>query len=320
MALIGNSGLTVMKFVAFAISGSGAMLSEAIHSLADTGNQGLLFLGIKRSERPADAAFHYGFGADRFFYSLMSAVGIFVLGCGVTLYHGVHSILHPPELQITALPFVVLGISLVVDGFVLWKAAQVVNERRGSEGFFRFLGTSSDPTLAAVLLEDGVACLGVIIAALGLGLSQLTGSYVPDVVATLLIGLMMGGIAVWLGLKNRALILGLSIPTDVQEDCLAFMESQSSVESVRVVRTRIVGADRFKFAAEVDWNGRTLGEPLADWVGQQLDQLADPESRRAFAREFGEKITEALGDEIDRIEAELRERHPELTFLDLESD
>ncbi|MFT5051437.1 MAG: zinc transporter 9 [Chlamydiales bacterium] len=319
-ALVGNAGLTVLKFVAFGISGSGAMLSEAVHSFADTGNQGLLYLGIKRSERPADAAFHYGFGADRFFYSLMSAVGIFVLGCGVTLYHGVHSLLHPPELHITALPFVVLGISLVVDGYVLRKAVHVVNERRGDEGFLRFLRTSSDPTLAAVLLEDGVACVGVLVAMLGIILSQVTGSHLPDVMATFLIGGMMGGIAIWLGLKNKALILGPSIPKAIQQDCLAFMEAQDSVEHVRVVRTRIVGADRFNFAAEVDWNGRALGEPLADWVGEQLERLTDPEERRAFAREFGEKVTEALGDEIDRIESELRERHPELTILDLESD
>ena len=93
-ALIGNGILTVIKFVAFVMSGSGAMMSEAVHSFADTANQALLFIGVKRSMRPADETFAYGYGADRFVFALMSAMGIFILGCGVTIYHGVHSLLH----------------------------------------------------------------------------------------------------------------------------------------------------------------------------------------------------------------------------------
>lgn len=320
IALFGNGFLTVIKFIAFAISGSGAMLSEAIHSLADTGNQALLFIGIRRSERPATAAFNYGFGAERFFYALMSAVGIFVLGCGFTLYHGIHSLLHPPELHITALPFVVLGISLVVDGLVLWKAIKVVNGKRGDVGFFAYLKKTSDPTLAAVLLEDGVACLGVLIAIIALIIASVTGSHWPDIIATLIISAMLGWIAIWLGYKNRVLILGQSIPADVHQDCLAFIEDQDSVERVRSVRTRVVGADRFVFSAEIDWNGRALGEKLADWFDEQVQRLSEPEERRALSKEFGERMTEALGDEIDRIEEELRDRHPGLTFVDLESD
>ena len=99
-ALVGNGFLTLIKFGAFALSGSGAMLSEAIHSFADTGNQGLLFLGIRRSQRGPDAMFHYGYGVERFLFCMLSAIGIFVLGCGVTVYHGISSLFHPPELHL----------------------------------------------------------------------------------------------------------------------------------------------------------------------------------------------------------------------------
>ncbi|MEE8467163.1 MAG: cation diffusion facilitator family transporter, partial [Planctomycetota bacterium] len=255
LAVLGNAFLTVIKFVAFAFSGSGAMLSEAVHSLADTGNQALLFVGIRRSERPADATFHYGFGAERFFFALMSAVGIFVLGCGVTVYHGVHTLLHPPQLTIGWMVYAVLGLSLVVDGLVLWKAVGVVRAQQGERGFFEHLRRSSDPTLAAVLLEDSVACIGVLVAAIGIGCATLTGSSVPDAIATLIIGGMMGFIAIWLGYKNRSLILGPAIPSDVERDVLEYLRAQPSVERVHDVKTRVVGADRFRFKAEVDWNG-----------------------------------------------------------------
>jgi len=99
-AVLGNGTLTVIKFVAFLISGSGAMFSEAVHSAADTGNQMLLFLGARRSERPADQMFHYGYGSERFLFSLLAALGIFVLGCGVTVYHGIEGLVHPRSLEL----------------------------------------------------------------------------------------------------------------------------------------------------------------------------------------------------------------------------
>jgi zinc transporter 9 len=321
MALVGNGVLTVLKFATFMVSGSGAMLSEAVHSLADTANQGLLYIGIRRSERPADAMFHYGFGGERFFYSLMSAVGIFVLGCGVTAYHGIHTLLHPPELSFGWSTWVVLAISFVVDGVVLRKAIQAVDEMRGEESFLTFVRTSSDPTVAAVLLEDGVACLGVLVAMTGILLSMLTGSPVFDSLATLAIAGMMGFVAIWLGYKNRILILGPAIPATVQESAVRFLEDQPTVDRVRHVQSRVVGAGTFRLKAEVDWSGRVLAEREEAWALTRLAEAgSDAESQRAVLREFGERITDAVGDEIDRIEEELNRRHPELSYLDLESD
>ncbi len=319
LAVLANLFLSVTKLAAFLFSGSGAMLSEAIHSAADTGNQLLLFIGIRRSERPANTTFHYGFGAERFFFALMSAAGIFVLGCGVTMYHGVHMLLHPTQPHTGWIDFAVLGLSFVVEGAVLLKALSVVKKERGDVPLMKYLKNSSDPTLAAVLLEDGVACLGVLVAFAGIATAQITGSPLPDAIATLIIAALMGFIAIWLGYKNRSLILGQSLPPETQKEVVDFLESQDTVERVARAKSIVVGADSFKFSAEVDWNGAALGEQLVPWA-QGVMAGGKPDNLTPFCREFGERITELVAEEVDRLELALRERHPELVHLDLEDD
>lgn len=319
-ALVCNALLTVIKFVAFAFSGSGSMFSEAMHTLADTANQGLLFLGIKRSEKAPDAMFTYGYGGERFLFALLSAVGIFVLGCGVTVYHGIHTIIDPQPVEIHWWLFAVLGVSFVMDGFVLLKAVAAINRARQGVPFVKFLRTTSDPTIAAVLLEDGIACGGVLVALAGIGLALITGNPLFDALGSIAVGGLLGFIAIWLGYKNRSLILGRAIPADVQHKALEFLRSQPSVEAVREVQSRVLGADQFALKAEVDWNGRWLGEQAMPWVTANKARLLEEGGEARFSQEFGETIVSALGDEVDRIEKELRRQFPELKYLDFEAD
>lgn len=319
-ALVGNGLLTVIKTVAFVLSGSGAMLAEAVHSLADTANQGLLYLGIRRSERPPDRAFPYGYGADRYFYSLMSAVGIFVLGCGVTVYHGVQDLLHPPELSLSWTTFSVLGLALLLEGWVLALAVRAIWARKGDQGFFRHLRSTSDPTVLAVLLEDTVACLGVLVAVAGIGLSALTGNPSYDAIGAILIGLLLGAVAVLLVIKNRALLLGPAIPRDIEEKVVAFLKEDPAVERVRGVRTRVVGADEFRLQAQIDFDGAYLGARLAGVIVERRAGLEDPEKAEALAREFGERVLDELATEVDRIERDLESRFPRFKYVDLEAD
>ncbi len=319
-ALVGNGALTCIKFVAFAFTGSGALFSEAIHSLADTSNQALLFLGIRQSEKPADALFHYGYGADRYLYSLLSAVGIFVLGCGVTVYHGIHSLLDPPELEASWIPFAILGISLLVEGYVLTAAARVIWAKKGERSLWNYLQTTTDPTAAAVLLEDAVACIGVVVAAAGIGLAYVTGNAVYDAVGAIVIGLLMGAVAVWLGIRNRTLLLGPAIPAELQAEIVEFLQQHVAVMRVRNVKTRIVGADNFRLQAQLDFDGRILGERLGGFVHERRDALTTAEGREAFARDFGEQLCDELAREVDRMEEELVERFPRLKYVDLEAD
>ena len=319
IAMLANGLLTVVKFIAFLLSGSGAMLSEAIHSLADTGNQGLLFLGIRRSERPADAMFHYGYGKERFLFALLAAVGLFVLGCGVTVYHGIAALFHPPELEIDWLLFAVLGFSFVVEGYVLLKASKAVASMRGNMPFLQFVRTSSDPTLLAVLFEDAVACVGVVIAALGIWLSYLTGSPVFDAISSILIGILMGLVAIWLAWRNRQLILGPAIPKEVEQGIIDLILAQPSVTSVHDIKSRVVAAERFLLKAEIDYDAPYLARLHLDWVRSEIPKLDDEASIKSFVEDFGERLLKSLADEIDRIEHEVGKTFPRLRHLDLES-
>lgn len=315
-AVIANTGLTALKFTAFVLTGSGSMFSEAMHTLADTANQILLFVGIKRSERKPDSLFTYGYGGERYLFALLSAVGIFVLGCGVTIYHGVSTLIDPHPLQIAWWLFLILGISFVVSSYVLWMAIKAINKQRGKTPFMQFVRTTNDPTIAAVLLEDAVACGAVIIAVVCIALSELLGSSVPDSIGSIIIGVLLGLVAIWLGYKNRSLILGRAIPVEVQELVVAYLKEQPSIERVRAIQSRIIGADEFKIKAEIDWSGRWFGEQHTDWVSENKDKLEAKE----FAGQFGERMTESVALEVDRIEKALREKKPELKFIDFEGD
>ncbi len=320
MAMIGNGVLTVLKVVAFMISGSGAMLSEAIHSGADTANQGLLYFGMRRSLRPADSRFHYGYGADRYIFALMSAMGIFILGCGVTVYHGVHSLFNPPTLIFSWVTFAVLGISILLEGYVLMLAVREVNTGRGKLSLMEFVRTSTDPTLIAVLFEDSVATLGAAVAMIGIGLSLYTGNPAFDSATSILIGAMLGLMAVWLGWRNRELILGPAIPEDLQKGVLEYLQEQPSIDAVRSFRTRVVAADSFRIAADIDYDGTYLGKLHGEWLTQRAKTVEDDAEWEQVAEEFGERLMTALGDEVDRVEAELRERFPLLHHIDMEAD
>jgi zinc transporter 9 len=320
MAVVGNGFLTVLKVVAFVISGSGAMLSEAIHSGADTANQSLLYFGMRRSLRPADSRFHYGYGADRYIFALMSAMGIFILGCGVTIYHGIHSLFHPPDLIFSWVTFVVLGISIVLEGYVLLLAVREVNTGRGKQTLMQFVRTSTDPTLIAVLFEDSVATLGAAVAMIGIALSLYTGNPAFDSATSILIGAMLGLMAVWLGWRNRELILGPAIPEELQQGVLEYLKKQPAVDGVRSFRTRVVAANSFRIAAEIDYDGSYLGSLHADWLAERAKSVQTDAEWATVASEFGERLMTGLGDEVDRVEMELRVKFPLLHHIDMEAD
>lgn len=320
MALIGNAFLTAIKLVAFVVSGSGAMMSETVHSFADTANQGLLFTGVKRSKRPPDERYHYGYGADRFLFALLSAAGIFFLGCGVSVYHGIHALFDPPELSIGPVTFGVLAVSMAVDGYVFLASIGEINAKRGDDGFFHFVRNTTDPTVLAVLFEDFVATTGVLVAVAGIMLSHLTGNPAFDAASSIVIGLMLGVLALWLMWRNRQLVLGPAIPAREEKEIFDFLEQQPAIEAVRSLRSRVVASDRFRIAADVDYDGRYLGRSHAEWARARAESCHTEEDWRKFAAEFGERLMESLGDEVDRIEARLAERFPDLRHVDLEAD
>lgn len=319
-AIVGNTALTAAKFGAFAITGSGSMFSEAIHSLADTGNQALLFFGIRQSERPADHLFPYGYGGERFLYALLSAIGIFVLGCGFTVYHGVHNLLDPPTLEFSWWSVGVLAVALVVEGTVLSLAVRTIAAQKGERSLVEFVRTTNDPTIAAVLLEDSVACLGVLVAAAGMGLSLWTGNPVYDALGAIAIGGMLGLVAVFLGMRNRTLLLGPTAdPADV-EAIVRLVEAHPAVRRVRQVKSRLLGSHRFRVYVDVEYDGDELGRRAHAKMADDAWDCETDAGRRRLAETLGRYVCAEMAAVNDALEADIRKRFPGLAALETEAD
>ena len=323
-AIAGNSVVMLSKFGAFLVSGSPGMLGEAIHSLADVGNQSLLALGIRKSSLPAEDGFPYGFHRDRYIWALISAVGIFFLGCGVTVYHGINSLLHPHVVDEGNIGIVVgvLVFSLLVEGWTLHVAWKAVDAARGDIPMIRYLRTTSDPMASAVLLEDGAAVTGVLLAFCGVVLTHVTGEPRFDAAFTVLIGLLLGAIAIALIQRNRALLLGESPRVETVDRIVEILKDQPEVERLHEVKMVVLGSGALRLAADVDFDGRAIARTVLK--DDDLDAIKtgweSPDQMQQWLEEFGEKIVEELGDAVDRIEAELVEKVPQLSHVDLEAD
>nr|AYM54146.1 cation diffusion facilitator family transporter [Chondromyces catenulatus] len=318
-ALAANSVVTLLKLVAFFLSGSGAMLSEAIHSLADTGNQALLFVGLKRGARLGDEEFPYGYGSERFVFGLLSAAGIFFIGCGVTVYHGIDGIRHPHEPSINAVTFAVLGLSFLIEGGALIFALRSVSAHRGSMPILRYVREKADPATVAVLLEDAAAVLGLILAAAGIGASYLTGSPLWDSLASILVGLLLGFVAIHLVTENRELLIGKAAPDSVEEAFVRVLRERASVREVRDVKSRQITPELYTLKAEVTFDAIHLAARLESVLPDRPEALsgaARGETLQALAR----SALRAISDEIDDIEVAVRAVIPEAKHIDIEVD
>lgn len=321
-ALIGNSFIGICKFIAFGFSGSGAMLSEAIHSVADVTNQALLLLGIKRSEAGANTKHIYGYGAEKFFWALISAVGIFFLGCGVTIYHGIHTIMDGHTANTGPWDYGILTLSLVVEGWTLWVAVKGINQDRGDVPFMKFLRESADPTPIAVLLEDAAACLGLIIALMGIFAAQYLEIAAADGIASITIGVLLGFVAIFLVYKNHALIIGMSVNTEVEDRVVDYLNARNSVGKILDFKSRVLTSKDYRIKMEVEFNGEVLADKVLKDVDLKkvFEEFNDEKALRDYLRGFSKTIIEELGDEIDRLEAGIRKAVPEAKHIDIEAD
>jgi solute carrier family 30 (zinc transporter), member 9 len=320
MAIGGNSLVMVAKFVAFAMTGSGAMLSEAIHTTADVFNQILLMVGIVRSERPADRSYRYGYGQERFVWALISAVGIFFLGCGVTIYHGISSLMHPHPVGGLAWSISVLAFALVVDGVVFVVAWRQLSAAADGEPFWEYLNERADPSAVAVLLEDFAACIGVLIAVTCILLAHVTGQVWWDAVGSILIGVLLGVVAIWLIARNRELLVGRALPESREARLEAVIRGTGAVERVVRLKTRSIGNDSYDVMLELDFDGEAIAQRLEPRIQAAWAEIENYEAFRAFAGRFADDVIEALGDEIDDMEADIRAALPEATHIDIEPD
>jgi len=321
-ALAGNSLVMVAKFTAFAFTGSGAMLSEGIHTAADVLNQLLLLIGVVQSEKTPDHAFPYGYTAERYVWALISAVGIFFLGCGVTVYHGINQLLHLGDHGLKDITWAigVLIISLIIEGFVLWVAVRAARKQAAGKPFFKFLREEADIATVAVILEDAAACLGVIIAMTALVLAKLTGEHYWDAIGSLAVGALLGGVAIWLIAKNRSLLVGPSVPPHVRAQVMKIIQDNPAVEEVVDLRSRVLDTNTYRIKADVQFSGEKLSEKLAEQIEAAYPNIKTEADFKNFAKEYADDVIELLADEIDTIEKSIRDKIPQAEHLDLEAD
>src|SRR3954447_3930482 len=255
VAICSNLGIAVAKGLAGLLSGSAAMLSEAAHSLADTTNQLLLLVAVKRSNRPADEQHPFGYGRERYFWSLLAAVGIFVGGGVFAVYQGVSKLIEGGgESGHYALTYAVLGIAFVLEGVSWTQAVRQLraDARRTQRPFRDEIWDTSDPAATTVFLEDTGALIGLVIAATGIGLSQVTGHHYWDPIASIIIGVLLAGIAYLLGRENRSLIIGEAADPRMRESIVELMRGYPEVTSVDELLTMVTGRAEVLVAARVD--------------------------------------------------------------------
>lgn len=259
-AIIGNGLIAVTKFVAAGVSGSSAMLAEGIHSLVDTGNGGLLLLGLKRGAREPDEIHPFGYGKEVYFWTLVVAMLIFAGGGGVSLYEGVRHTLHPSELGDPTINYIVLGLAFLFEGVAWTVAYRAFEKSRGKRSTWEAIRKEKDPTAFAVLLEDSAALAGIVVAAVGIFLAHLLEMPVLDGVASIVIGLILIVVAAILARETRGLLVGEAAEPAVIAGARAVALDDDAVTEVVRALTMHMGPSevvlnldlRFRFDLDAD--------------------------------------------------------------------
>ena len=250
-AFAANLGIAVIKFVAFLLTGSASMLAESVHSVADTGNQVLLFVGRGRSIRPASDEHPFGFGRERYFYGFVVSVMLFTVGAAFSVYEGVHKILNPEAVRSPAIAFGVLALSAVLEAFSLRTGISEANQVRGDRNWGTFIRRSKAPELPVVLLEDVAALFGLGFAFAGVALSVVTGNGRWDGAGSLAIGLLLATAAAILAVEMKSLLIGESASPDMQRMIVAALEDGPEVVRVIHLRTVHMSPDAVLVAAKI---------------------------------------------------------------------
>lgn len=274
-----NLGIAGAKAVAGLVSGSGAMLSEAAHSLADTVTEVLLYFSLRRSARPADDAHPFGYGRERYVWALLASFATFVGGAVFSVNDGVRTLVDGEELGSPTLSFVVLGVAFVLESVSLARTVHQVRGEAGLLGVSRshFLRRTPDTTVKAVFLEDAAALVGLLLAAGGLLGSELTGSAVWDGVASLLIGLLLAWVAWVLARANGSLLVGRALPQPVEDRIASLLREQPDVRLVTELVTLVHGPQDVLVAAKV-----SFAESASARDVEAAAERADREIRAAF--------------------------------------
>lgn len=329
MALCCNFLVFCLKCGVWVMTTSHVMLAEAVHSLADLANQALLAYGLVSSRRAPDALHPYGYTKERFVWSLISAVGIFCLGSGATIVDGFSNLWRaelPDNMYIAAM--VLVG-SMLIEGASLLVAISAVRKGASSEGMTirDYCWRGHDPTAVAVMMEDGAAVTGLMIAGISLVAVSMTGNPIYDPIGSILVGNLLGIVAVFLIQRNRHALLGRAMDDQDMRRVLDFLASDPVVDAVYDCKSEVIGPRSYRFKAEIDFNGVVIVQNYLKRIGREAwtnefrDAVNDPDSHaldRAMSN-YGEEVVTALGSEVDRLEREIQRLVPGIRHVDIET-
>ena len=242
-ALGANFAIAITKFVAAAITGSSAMLAEAVHSTADCGNQLLLLLGLKRAKRPPNLEYPLGYGKETYFWSFIVALMLFSLGGMFSIYEGWHKLSAPEDINFPLVALGVLGFGIAAEGVSMYGCLREVNKVRGDQPLWKWFQTSRNAELVVIFAEDLAALLGLVFAFVAVLLSWITGNPFFDAIGSIMIGVLLVVVAVLVGIEVRSLLIGQGVEPHIRQEMVAFLCQQPMVENVIELLTLHMGAD-----------------------------------------------------------------------------
>lgn len=319
-AFFGNAIVCAAKFAGFFLTGSGAMFSEAVHSLADTANQSLLIIGVRRTTQKPNRSFPYGFGKERFIWALISACGIFFIGCGVTVYHGVEALINKPEVHYSALNLYILLAAFIIESFTLGLAFKDVRKHYPDQKW-KVIFKESDPTTLAVIYEDGLAVIGVVLAGASIILAGVTGKIFWDAVGSIAIGISLGIAAIMLVAKNRKYLITKAIPVGVEEEIMDILNNDPSVEKVLDFKSAVLDVDKYLIKFDLEFNASALMNEFNQhhFLENEYEEVKESyENFLKFSVDYMDRVPRLVGRKIDDIEKKIRAKIPEAVFIDIE--
>jgi cation diffusion facilitator family transporter len=280
-AFLANLAIAIAKLVGFLFTGAASMLAEAVHSAADTTNQGLLFLGGAKARKSATAEHPFGYGRERYFWAFVVALVIFMLGSLFALFEGIEKLRTPHELESAGVAVAILLVAMACEAFSLRTAVKESRHSKGDESWWRFIRRSKTPELPVVLLEDLGALIGLVLALLGLGLAELTGNPRFDAIGSIAIGILLGVSAVTVVVEMKSLLIGEAASPATVARIRQAMESGENVERIIHLRTEHLGPEELLVGAKLVFDTRLDVPALADAIDavEALVRSAVPEAR-----------------------------------------
>lgn len=267
-AFVANLAIAISKMVGFLITGAASMLAESVHSFADSGNQGLLFLGGARARKTATPEHPFGYGRERYFWSFVVALVLFTLGGLFALFEGIEKLRHPHEIEGAGIAFAILLIAIVVEAYSLRTAVKESLHVKGKESWPQFIRRSKTPELPVVLLEDIGALTGLVFAVLGLGLAEITGNPKFDAVGSIAIGILLCVIAIILVIEMKGLLIGEAATPATIANITRTIESTDRVKKILHLRTQHLGPDELLVCAKLSFDTGIELQALATAINE----------------------------------------------------